>query len=321
VCSYPPGVELEERRCPSGCAADDELVLEGRDRIHGIPGRFRVVRCRSCGLMRTDPRPSAATIGVYYPDHYQPYASTGEQVVVSRSAIKRTLRRWLGLEPRRLPAVAPGRAVEIGCASGSYLQQMRRDGWAVEGIEFSESAASQARAQGLQVATGSVETASPGMQPVDLVAAWMVLEHLHEPVAALRRIRSWVRPDGYLVGSVPVHGRLFLRLFGGASYDLHLPNHLYHFTRSSLTNLLRLAGWRVERIVWQRNPNTLLWTLEYVATDRGWNRLAALVRWLRAAPAAARLRMLLGWIQGVTRTSGRIEFSARPLPEPDGQRK
>jgi SAM-dependent methyltransferase len=320
VCSYPPGVEIEETRCPIGCAADDALVLEGHDRIHGISGRFRVVRCRSCGLMRTDPRPSAATIGVYYPDHYQPYACTGEQTLSSPSALKRTLRRWLGLEPRRLPALAPGRALEIGCASGSYLQQMRRDGWAVEGIEFSESAASQARAQGLQVATGSVETAAPATLPVDMVVAWMVLEHLHAPVAALRRIRSWVRPGGYLVGSVPVHGKFFLRAFGAASYDLHLPNHLYHFTKQSLATLLQLAGWRIERITWQRNPNTLLWTLEYVATDRRWKTLAAAVRWLRAAPAAARLRMLLGWVLGVTRTSGRIEFSARPLSEPDGAR-
>jgi SAM-dependent methyltransferase len=271
--------------------------------------------------MRTNPRPSAGTIGAYYPDHYQPYASTADPVLVSQSAVKRTLRRWLGLEARRLPAVTPGRAVEIGCASGSYLQQMRREGWVVEGIEFSESAAGQARAQGLQVATGSVETSSPGTLPVDLVVAWMVLEHLHEPVAALRRIRSWVRPDGYLVGSVPVHGGLFLRIFGGASYDLHLPNHLYHFTAQSLRRLLSLAGWRLERIVWQRNPNTLLWTLEYIATDRRWNTFVAVVRWLRVAPAAATLRILLGWILGITRTSGRIEFTARPLPGPDGTRQ
>src|SRR5436190_7312462 len=64
---------LEERPCPLGCAQADEPVLVARDRLHGRPGEFRVVRCRACGLMRTNPRPTAASIGRYYPDEYGPF--------------------------------------------------------------------------------------------------------------------------------------------------------------------------------------------------------------------------------------------------------
>jgi hypothetical protein len=58
--------------CPLGCPPDDEPVLQAIDELHGLPGRFSVVRCRSCKLMRTSPRPTLESIGQYYPDPYGP---------------------------------------------------------------------------------------------------------------------------------------------------------------------------------------------------------------------------------------------------------
>ena len=42
--------------------------------------------------------------------------------------------------------VAPGRAYEVGCASGEMLHQFRNHGWQVRGCDPSPSAVSQARA-------------------------------------------------------------------------------------------------------------------------------------------------------------------------------
>jgi hypothetical protein len=148
---------LEDRDCPLGCVRGDEFVLEGRDRILGLPGRFRVVRCRSCGLLRTNPRPTALTMSAYYPDDYGPYAGTRieEELPDPRPRWRRYLSgavAWL-TDPnaQRLPPRPPGRLLEIGCASGSYLHRMSKAGWEVEGIEFSESAAARVRAAGYRV--------------------------------------------------------------------------------------------------------------------------------------------------------------------------
>lgn len=316
----PSGVELEDRPCPNGCPAQDEQVLEGHDRIHNIPGRYRVVRCGHCGLIRTNPRPTAATIGAYYPDNYGPYIST--QVVGAAGVVpwwRKGLRRLLGLEARHLPAVAPGRLLEIGCASGAFLSQMRDRGWDVQGIEFSDAAAQQARAVGLSVQTGSVESAQPPAQAVDLVAAWMVLEHLHEPIHALKRLRTWVKPDGWLIASVPDASAFARRAFGERAYDLHLPNHLYHYTPQTVAKVLEASGWRLSRVIWQRNANNLLWSAEYLASERDWSKLERLVRWLRTARGARVPRTLIAWLLGVTRQSGRIEIWARPSAISDRQ--
>ena len=140
---YPHAVVLESQACPMGCAVDDSFVLEGMDRIHNIPGRFNVVRCRTCTLMRTNPRPTPQSIGAYYPDDYAPYhtIAAGSAVVASHTTLKGRVKRWLGMESRVLPSMVPGRMLEIGCASGAYLEQMRAKGWKAIGIEFSKSAA------------------------------------------------------------------------------------------------------------------------------------------------------------------------------------
>jgi SAM-dependent methyltransferase len=309
--SVPQGVELEDRPCPLGCQRADSLVLEGMDRISHVPGIFRIVRCNNCGLMRTNPRPTAVTIGVYYPDNYAPYLAAEHSAAVA-SGLKGKLRLLLALDAKRVPPISPGRMLEIGCASGAYLEQMRSAGWQTTGIEFSDSAAEQARSKGLEVLTGSVESVPDIQHRFDVVAAWMVLEHLHDPVSALERIRTWTKPEGYLIASVPVNSDLFLAVFGNAAYDLHLPNHLCHFSVSTIKQLLARAGWRVEAMRWQRNPNTLLCTLEYVARDRRRDRLARVLSWMRTSPKMATLRVLLGLALGVTRTSGRVEIWARP---------
>src|SRR5215204_293924 len=105
----PPGVELEQRPCPVGCAPNDREVLAGPDRLGGRPGLYQVVQCRECGLLRTDPRPTPETIGLFYGEEYAPYAvktATPQAPKASR------LRTWLGLTNRDLPISAPGRMLE-----------------------------------------------------------------------------------------------------------------------------------------------------------------------------------------------------------------
>lgn len=308
---------LEDAACPVCDTRDDEQVLTGRDLLHGLPGEFSVVRCTHCGLMRTNPRPTPATIGFYYPEDYAPYQNTapevGESPVGAPQRFRGLVHRVLQTESRRLPRAAPGLLLEIGCASGSYLNEMRHQGWQVQGIEFAESAAKRARALGLDVQCAGIETAVPPAEKVDIVAAWMVLEHLHNPVESLGRIRQWVKPDGYLVASVPDAGSMIRRIFGRRSYDLQLPSHLFHYTPDTLKLVLQRSGWELTRIFWQRNSNTLLWSLEYLARDKGLALLENASRWTRTAVRAAPLRVALNTLLGLTRQSGRIEIWARPV--------
>src|SRR3546814_4428524 len=85
---------------------------------------------------------------------------------------------------------------------------MARACWEVEGIEPSAHAAHQAMEAGYKVRNVSLEAAGDPQLPFDLIVGWMVLEHLHQPLDVLQKLRSWVRPDGWLVLSVPDAGGL-----------------------------------------------------------------------------------------------------------------
>lgn len=314
---YPDNVELESVNCPNGCAPNDALVLTGHDRLHGIPGDFTIYRCVYCGLERTTPRPTPATIGAYYPSDYAPYKASAEVGASSKSKIKEWLRHLLGFNARALPPIPPGRMLEIGCSSGGYMEQVRHQGWQVEGIEFSDQAASIARSKGFNVQTGSLEQAQAPDVQYDVITAWMVLEHLHAPVLALKRLREWIKPEGYLVASVPVSKSLAKLFFKDCCYDLHLPNHLFHYTPDTLKIVLANSGWMLERIFWQRNCNTLLMSFEYWATEKNRPNTLKFAKWLRLSKGAGRIRIIFSILLGVTRQSGRIEIWARPAT-PEG---
>ena len=309
--SYPDGVTLAAASCPLGCAADSSPVVRGRDRLMGIAGEFQVVRCASCGLLRTDPRPTLESMGHYYPEDYGPYQSTRIQPAPRPGFWRRLLGPWMNSGAWDLPPLSPGRLLELGCASGSFMERMRKLGWSVEGLEFSRKAADQARAAGHRVHVGTVESATEVAGPFDLVVGWMFFEHLHDPVRSLRILRDWTAPRGWLALSVPDAGSWEFRHFRSRWYALHLPHHLSHFTPETLTKVLDRAGWRTHRISWQKNPNNTLYSLGYGWADRGMNVLAKVANDIADARRFRIAQLALGALFGMFRWSGRLTVWAR----------
>jgi 2-polyprenyl-3-methyl-5-hydroxy-6-metoxy-1,4-benzoquinol methylase len=268
-------VVLENRPCPLGCPNADDMVVVGRDQLHDLPGEFQVVRCRACGLMRTDPRPTPETMGFYYPDEYGPYQDTRVEISSLKQDGPRAWKRSLTERLNRftlgdhVPPLAPGSLLEFGCASGLFLHRMAGAGWKVEGIEFAEKAAEAARSLGYRVHHGALEDAPDPLERYDLVVGWMALEHLHDPVKALRKLHSWTRPGGWLAVSTPNIGAREFSLFRESWLALHLPNHLYHYTPETLARVLERGGWRVKKVFHQRQLGNLMASLGYVLKKRG----------------------------------------------------
>src|SRR5262249_24375450 len=150
---------------------------------------------------------------------------------------QRINRALFATESKPLPPLRPGKLLEIGCASGSFLHKMHRLGWQVEGIELSKSAAEYAQSWRYPVQTGVLESLTSSINHYDLIVGWQVLEHLHDPLSSLRKLNTWSKPGGWLVLSMPDAGALEFKIFKEAWYALSLPTHLYHFTTATLGRL------------------------------------------------------------------------------------
>ena len=163
--------------------------------------------------------------------------------------------------------------LEVGCASGGFMHEMVKNGWEVEGIEFSPKASEAARKLGYTVYTGSLESAPTPKEYYDLIVGWMVLEHLHEPVLALRNLHDWTKPCATLAVSVPNAGAWQFRLFRNKWYPLQLPTHLFHFTPETVRMVLAKGGWEVTHIHFQRVLLDPIASLGHFLQDKGFEYL------------------------------------------------
>jgi 2-polyprenyl-3-methyl-5-hydroxy-6-metoxy-1,4-benzoquinol methylase len=143
--------------------------------------------------------------------------------------------------------------LDVGCSAGSLGQQLADRGTIVDGIEYDEAAAGEARRSYRRVIVGDIER-----MPLDLEAGAYeavvcadVLEHLRDPRAVIVRLRPLLAPGGRLIVSTPNIANWSMRLLhlaGRWEYQergIMDRTHLRFFTRRSLETLLRSAGYEV----------------------------------------------------------------------------
>jgi SAM-dependent methyltransferase len=261
-------------RCPVCGAAERAPFHSGlRDRAFGTaPGEWSLVRCLACASAFLDPRPTPDTIGLAYRSYYTHVDTAAGPPPVGRvrlglahdyrrarwgyeegdeipggNAIARILRSRGAIvdrEIRHLPARPSGRLLDVGCGNGAFVARMKALGWRAEGIDPDAQGVAAARAAGLDVTEGMLDALDDGEHAgaYDAITLSHVIEHVHDPLADLQRARRLLRPGGTLWIATPNLESLGHRRFGRSWLGLDPPRHLVLFTRASLDDLLRRAG-------------------------------------------------------------------------------
>lgn len=144
------------------------------------------------------------------------------------------------------------RVLDVGTATGYVAKVLTERGCKVTGIELDAGAAKQAEEYCDRVIVGDVESldleAELGEDSFDAILFGDVLEHLKDPLDTLKRFKAFLRPEGYIVASIPniAHGSVRLALMQGKfqyrSLGLLDDTHLRFFTRDSVDQLFNEAG-------------------------------------------------------------------------------
>jgi len=270
-------------RCPICGSAERTLLHQAlRDNIFFVaPGSWTMWRCGGCLSGYLDPRPDRATIGLAYERYYThqveeqgPAPSGLRKLRAAMANDYRNARYGTHFEPaipggsllatllpplrspidlgfRYLPRRA-GRVLDIGCGGGEWLLAARSAGWEACGADPDPVAVAKGRQEGLDIRIGGSEAWLDEPGRFDAATLNHVIEHLHDPAAALSDVLQLLKPGGLLFIDTPNVDALGHLRYGAEWRGLEPPRHLMLFNRASLADLLRSSGF--SDIRYRRRP-------------------------------------------------------------------
>jgi SAM-dependent methyltransferase len=243
--------------------------MEGRDRLHHVEGDFRLMQCENCGLICLNPRPSANDISRFYPPDYISFPTAVDD---EPSQLRRLDRRF-GVHKRCRKVIKragkSGRLLDVGSATGVFLNAMRQRGWDVYGVEPAKHAAEYARKRfNLQVQEKHLEEAEFDDGFFNVITMWDVLEHVSFPDQILEKAFRLLQPGGWLIMTLPNPDSCERRWFGKYWAGWDVPRHFHIFSRNTLARYLNEAGFgQMEVASFTGRHGVLILSVNFWMTD------------------------------------------------------
>ena len=135
------------------------------------------------------------------------------------------------------------KVIEIGCGCGEYLFIMQQFGVETYGLEQSEESVMQCTKNGLKVSKGFIQNSADRLKDGPFEAFFILnfLEHLPDPNAILRGTYNNLTDDGVGLVEVPNFDMILQKKL----FSEFITDHLFYFTRETLSTTLRLNGFEI----------------------------------------------------------------------------
>lgn len=200
--------------------------------------------------------PTAETLTEWYSKKYRQDYKTNATPRLTHvlRAGRLALERWNWVQ-RKVPFFTPRNTLDIGASSGEFVYLMKTRGAKAKGVEPHEGYSSYARdTLGVDIITGALQQIVDELprNHYDLVSMFHVLEHLTDPVDALRKMASLLTPEGMLLIEVPDNARL------SSPKNTFFKAHTLYFTAHSLTSVANAAGLKTIATNFDEESNLLV---------------------------------------------------------------
>ncbi|SNT10134.1 Methyltransferase domain-containing protein [Sphingomonas laterariae] len=274
--------------CPMcGSGAQHNRFTAVPDFVFGATDeRWSIDQCDRCESLFLANRPDKSLIGRYY-ERYYTHENEAETPAISGISIQSgmakklanswrnhkygsrrpslgiagvvmalvfpPLRGWIEAECRYLPDKASPnqalRVLDVGYGDGRFLKFAKEIGHGAAGLEIDPKAVEQARAEGLDVHQGDIETALSiwGAGYFDYITMSHVIEHVYDPCGVIATASKLLKPGGRLWVECPNPKARGVDYYGARWRDLDPPRHLCIPSLEALRACAAENGFTLER--------------------------------------------------------------------------
>ncbi|WP_290568051.1 class I SAM-dependent methyltransferase [Leeuwenhoekiella sp. UBA6783] len=138
--------------------------------------------------------------------------------------------------------VEKGTLLDIGAGTGDFLNQAKKSGWEVTGIEPSAAARKRAFEKAINLFE---EDAKVGERKFDVITMWHVLEHVPDVEKQIEWIKNHLSTDGVLIVAVPNFNSYDAKYYKNFWAAWDVPRHLHHFSSKSIKTLFEKNGFNL----------------------------------------------------------------------------
>ncbi|MFA6304882.1 MAG: class I SAM-dependent methyltransferase [Patescibacteria group bacterium] len=230
---------------------------------------YNLWRCKNCSLIFVFPREGAEKI---YSADYFSAASLGHGYVdydQDKLPMVPTFKKYLALLKKHNPN--GGKLMDVGAATGFFVDLALQDGWQASGIEISDYAATLGRNKGLDILTGTLSKANLSQNAYSAITMFDVLEHFIQPVQEIAKVWQILNNGGILAINTPDAGSWLAKILGRFWHLFVPPEHLNYFNQKNLIEFLTAQGFEIVYLAKIGKS----FTLEYIfKTLYAWQKLA-----------------------------------------------
>ncbi len=235
--------DVDQVACPL-CSHDQS------DLIYRERGHLGISRCKSCGLVFTNPRLKNPE-QVYWGDS-EKYFEEARLIFLGKKGHHR--------DPNYLHDIGlikkiktTGKFVDVGSSMGFFLRHASKAGFDTLGVEPSPTLSKLAKEYfHLEIINTFLEKANIPLHSIDIITMTDVFEHIPNPSELLAAARNLLKTDGILFIKVP-NGKFSLLklklarlLKKTGQYDLFDSyEHVVHYSFKSLAQMLEKNGFNV----------------------------------------------------------------------------
>ncbi len=240
---------------------------------------FNLYKCGECGLVFTE---SVSDVSKIYLKDYFSGAKNGFGYVdydKDKQAMAGTFEFYL--DKIKEFSANGGNLLDVGTATGYFLEIAKRRNWNVMGVEISPFASEKARAKGFNVVTGTLEDLSVSDGYFDVLTFWDVIEHFSDPKSQLLLAWKMLKKSGLITVNTPDAGSFTAKILGKHWHLLVPPEHLVIFNQKNLSLLLKSCGFDILWIGKAGKEFTLQYALQIVANKFNSNLIRRMAQFFK----------------------------------------